>query len=146
MLKPNLHGYLMHMKLYNKLKAKTEVFNYQEYQKEQVQKKLDDSTKSRISLQKSKKVAVNQELFEEMKKKSEKTGTNTKTKVESDPFFTLVEDDRFKGFFNNPGFAVDKNSEAYIRAHPSEKGKFVKQKMAEEVEEAKEQKNESKLK
>jgi len=28
MLKPHLHGYLMHMKLYNKLKAKTEVFNY----------------------------------------------------------------------------------------------------------------------
>jgi hypothetical protein len=62
-----------------------------------------------------------------MKKKSEKTaGNNSKNGVESDPFFTLVEDDRFKGFFNNPGFAVDKNSEAYIRAHPSEKGKFVK--------------------
>lgn len=42
MLKPHLHGYLIHMKLYNKLKAKSEIFNYSDYQKEQVQKKLDE--------------------------------------------------------------------------------------------------------
>lgn len=116
----------MHMKLYNKLKVKSEAFNYQEYQKKEIQKKIEASTTSRLKVSsgesavKSKKVAVNQQLHEEMVEKSRK---NTK---EIDPFFTLVEDDRFKDMFKNTDFAVDKDNEAYIRSHPSEKGKNVK--------------------
>lgn len=47
---------------------------------------------------------------------------SSKNKKELDPFFTLVEDDRFAGMFKDQNFTVDKNNEAYIRAHPSEKG------------------------
>lgn len=86
----------MHMKLYNKLKTKSEVFNYSDYQKMEVQKKLEEATKSRLQMDK-KKVSVNQEIFDEMKEKSMKG----KKDKQIDPFFTLAEDDRFKDMFKN---------------------------------------------
>ncbi|KAL4470292.1 hypothetical protein ABPG74_011903 [Tetrahymena malaccensis] len=122
MLKPHLHGYLMHMKLYNKLKTKADVFNFQEYKQKEVAKKLEESNKSRLIAQ-PQKVKVNQEILDDLKEKS------NKGKKDVDPFFTLVEDDRFKNMFTKDEFAVDKNNEAYIRAHPSEKGRKVRQKL-----------------
>lgn len=44
----------MHMKLYNKLKAKADIFNYSEYQKNEVNKKLEEATKSRLKVEKKK--------------------------------------------------------------------------------------------
>lgn len=57
MLKTYMHGYLMHLKLYNKLKMVSEPFKYEAYRKEQVKEKLAKDTKERIVIKnKGKKV------------------------------------------------------------------------------------------
>eukprot|EP00330_Aristerostoma_sp_ATCC50986_P000683 CAMPEP_0114583810 /NCGR_PEP_ID=MMETSP0125-20121206/7500_1 /TAXON_ID=485358 ORGANISM="Aristerostoma sp., Strain ATCC 50986" /NCGR_SAMPLE_ID=MMETSP0125 /ASSEMBLY_ACC=CAM_ASM_000245 /LENGTH=297 /DNA_ID=CAMNT_0001777553 /DNA_START=367 /DNA_END=1260 /DNA_ORIENTATION=+ len=49
-LKSYLHGFLMRIKLYNKLKKASNPFEYEEYRKEKIEKKLEEQRKTRIVL------------------------------------------------------------------------------------------------
>ncbi|EGR30754.1 nucleolar protein 10, putative [Ichthyophthirius multifiliis] len=103
MLKVHLHGYLMHMKLYNKLLQKADLFSFQDYQKNLVKKKISEQQQSRVSMKNKVQKNNNQDLFQD------------KDKV-NNPLM----DNRFKGMFINEDFAIDKNNEEYLRLHPSE--------------------------
>lgn len=48
MLKEYMHGYLMHLRLYNKLKAKVDAVDYQSKVQTQVEKDLNKSLPTRV--------------------------------------------------------------------------------------------------
>ncbi len=50
MLKQHMHGYLLHMKLYQKLKDKSQPFAFQEYKQQLIQKKYAERNKSRLQV------------------------------------------------------------------------------------------------
>lgn len=54
MLKSHMHGYIMHFKLYNKLKSLSDPFEYERFRKQKIQEKLEEKSKNRISLKKIK--------------------------------------------------------------------------------------------
>lgn len=48
MLKEYMHGYLMHLRLYNKLKTKVDAVDYQSKVQAQVEKDLNKSLPTRV--------------------------------------------------------------------------------------------------
>lgn len=126
MLKSYLHGYLMHIKLYHQLTAKQDTFKYLKYQQEQIKEKMEEKVKSRIQLKKQE-IKYNREYFEELQKQKAKSKTK-KANIE-----TIVTDDRFGSLFSNKNFQIDRESEAYKLAHPSERAQH-KLRQAEEDE------------
>lgn len=48
LIKPYLHGYLMHLKLYNKLIADKPLFDFDEYRKGKIEEKLNEKVPERI--------------------------------------------------------------------------------------------------
>jgi hypothetical protein len=114
-----MNGFLMKIKLYNKIKSAHDTFDYEEHTRKTVEQKLEESRKGRIELvpkDTKKKVKVNQEFFEELRQKAVKKKTTAKPEE-------ILEDQRFKRVFTDKDFAIDRTSEAYLLAHPSERTK-----------------------
>ena len=95
LLKPYMHGYFMDMKLYKKLRALAQPMNYEKYLEDEKEKRLNKILGDRIIVNKTKKVKVNKEIFENENKKE------------------LTEDSRFTKLFENEDFKVDYNSQAF---------------------------------
>jgi len=117
-LKRYMHGYLMKMKMYNKLREVQDPFAYEEYRKKQIEKKLEEQRSNRIILTKKKNndKKVNQSLVDELKKKSEKK------KAGPNPM-DILKDDRFKRMFEDENWKVDPENEAYLARNPKGKNK-----------------------
>ena len=111
MLKRYMHGYMMHIKMYNKLKDIHDPFAYEKYRKERITKKLEEDRQNRITLPK-KKPKVNQEFIEEIENKSDKR----KKKFSANE---LLKDPRFATLFTREEFKIDKNSENFKLNNPS---------------------------
>jgi ribosome biogenesis protein ENP2 len=65
MLKGYMHGFFMEMKLFNKLRAVSKPFEYEEHRKKKIQGKIDEKRQSRITAQK-RLPKVNKDLAEKM--------------------------------------------------------------------------------
>jgi ribosome biogenesis protein ENP2 len=48
MLKPSMHGFLMHLKLYNKIRVKLELANYAEARKKRIEEEVDGERPVRV--------------------------------------------------------------------------------------------------
>jgi len=119
MLKRYMHGYMMPMKTYHKLKDIHDPFAYQKYIKDKISKKLEDQRQNRITIKK-KIPKVNPELMDELEKKNE----HKKKKFD----VSYVMDPRFDAMFNKEEFKIDKSSEAYLQNNPSgKKGRHLRQ-------------------
>ena len=104
MVQGYMHGYLLDSKTYYKLKALAEPFDYKEYRKERIAKKLEEKTAERITIRK-KLPNVNKSFVAEIMKEGDltKKGKN------------LMEDNRFKDMFIDETFEINQESEDFRR-------------------------------
>ena len=118
MLKSYMHGYFMELQAYQKLVLQNDPFAYENYKKDQVEKRLSKQ-RERIQVTKRKQAAfdtevkVNQRFVDEL---IEQNTSSKKNKKKSTDVEKLMTDDRFKMMFEDTEFKRDMNSEAYQRA------------------------------
>jgi len=141
MVKSYMHGFFMEMKLYNKLRAVSKPFEFEEYRKQKIREKIDAKRESRIAIVKKAPVlpAVNAELALKLLRKQDaeaKKLENKKGKKKSGISNTEGEevgaeaeegeknatkglvDDRFRALFEREEFQQDENDEAFRLRNP----------------------------
>ncbi|KAG5676589.1 hypothetical protein PVAND_006412 [Polypedilum vanderplanki] len=109
LLKGYMHGYFIDMRLYNKAKSAAQPFTFENYRKEKINKKIEESRPKRLEV-KSDLPKVNRELAMKFMENEE---SNKKVKAPN-----LLKDDRFKIMFENPEYEVDKTTEEYRLLKP----------------------------
>jgi ribosome biogenesis protein ENP2 len=131
MLKAYMHGFFIDMKLYNKLRAVSKPFEYEEYRKQKLKEKIDEKRGTRISVIK-KVPKVNKELAEKMIKKSMKDEAKETGEGEGEVArggkkvmdAKKLIDSRFAAVFEREEFQQDENDYEYQLRNPV-KSKFT---------------------
>lgn len=105
----------MDIRLYHKVKLMVNPFAYEEYRKDKIRQKIEETRAQRVQLKKLPK--VNKELaLKLIEEEEEKQKSTWKKKVKSLP--NILTDDRFKVMFENPDFQVDEESEEFRLLNP----------------------------
>ena len=130
-----MHGYFIDLKLFKKVQSLADPFAYERHRKEMIQKKIQESQGSRISMNR-KVPKVNKELFlqrlaldkkkaqeeeerkmeeekEEEKEGKEEIGVGDKKGKKKKETASFLEDNRFSALFENPDFGIDVASEEF---------------------------------
>ena len=115
-----MHGFLINYKLYTKLKMSSEPFNYEEYQREQLNERFNKEFSSRIVIKKVQPKVNLHYLNDLMKKKDKKSKKSIKPEE-------ILEDKRFEKLFSDKKFLVDENDPNYLIAHNNTKKKKHKE-------------------
>jgi ribosome biogenesis protein ENP2 len=110
MLRGYMHGFFIEMSLYNKLRAVSKPFEYEEHKKEKIRQKVEEKRQSRINAQK-RLPKFNQQLAEKMMK-------SEKEKSSAAAGSGLV-DDRFSALFDREEFQQDVGSADYKLRNPT---------------------------
>jgi len=120
MLKPALHGYFMHLRLYRKLMDAADPFAYDKYRREKAREKLEKERESRIAKVSRRRLAgtgarqsnvtANVELFQQMLDQQRSGSATEKQKRASTQ---LLGDERFAAMFENKLFQVDANADRF---------------------------------
>uniref|UniRef100_A0ABK0LEG4 Nucleolar protein 10 n=1 Tax=Rattus norvegicus TaxID=10116 RepID=A0ABK0LEG4_RAT len=114
-LRAYMHGFFMDIRLYHKVKLMVNPFAYEEYRKDKIRQKIEETRAQRVQLKKLPK--VNKELaLKLIEEEEEKQKSTLKKKVKSLP--NILTDDRFKVMFENPDFQVDEDSEEFRLLNP----------------------------
>uniref|UniRef100_A0A7N5KKN1 Nucleolar protein 10 n=1 Tax=Ailuropoda melanoleuca TaxID=9646 RepID=A0A7N5KKN1_AILME len=114
-LRAYMHGFFMDIRLYHKVKLMVNPFAYEEYRKDKIRQKIEETRAQRVQLKKLPK--VNKELaLKLIEEEEEKQKSTWKKKVKSLP--NILTDDRFKVMFENPDFQVDEESEEFRLLNP----------------------------
>ena len=120
MLRGYMNGFFMDLKLYTRVRAVANPFEYEEYQKKKLRERLDAKQSSRIAPRNDNKknmkpkVAVNPELADRLANKA--TSDSTKAgKVAKG----LLSDNRFGSLFTNPDFEIDQDDTEFKLRNPS---------------------------
>uniref|UniRef100_A0A4W2GP83 Nucleolar protein 10 n=1 Tax=Bos indicus x Bos taurus TaxID=30522 RepID=A0A4W2GP83_BOBOX len=114
-LRAYMHGFFMDIRLYHKVKLMVNPFAYEEYRKDKIRQKIEETRAQRVQLKKLPK--VNKELaLKLIEEEEEKQKSTWKKKVKSLP--NILTDDRFKIMFENPDFQVDEESEEFRLLNP----------------------------
>ena len=127
-LRAYMHGFFIDLRLYEKAKAIANPFQYEEYRKQRIAKKLDAERTSRISASK-KLPKVNASLASRLS--SSKTGDDETSKSKKKKKQQLqtwedataenpLGDSRFMDLFKDEEFQVDETSHEYKIHHPTE--------------------------
>jgi ribosome biogenesis protein ENP2 len=125
LLRAYMHGFFMDMRLWKQVKAVSDPFEYENYLKQRVKKKIEEKTGSRISIQK-KVPKVNRAFAEtllsrpsrvrELKQAIEAEDVDKAESTVKNPLL----DDRFGIMFKDSSFEIDPSSEEYRRLHPGQ--------------------------
>ncbi|CAH7300918.1 Nol10 [Phodopus roborovskii] len=114
-LRAYMHGFFMDIRLYHKVKLMVNPFAYEEYRKDRIRQKIEETRAQRVQLKKLPK--VNKELaLKLIEEEEEKQKSTLKKKAKSLP--NILTDDRFKVMFENPDFQVDEESEEFRLLNP----------------------------
>uniref|UniRef100_A0A8D2DGZ3 Nucleolar protein 10 n=1 Tax=Sciurus vulgaris TaxID=55149 RepID=A0A8D2DGZ3_SCIVU len=114
-LRAYMHGFFMDIRLYHKVKLMVNPFAYEEYRKDKIRQKIEETRAQRVQLKKLPK--VNKELaLKLIEEEEEKQKSTWKKKVKNLP--SILTDDRFKVMFENPDFQVDEESEEFRLLNP----------------------------
>ncbi|XP_064151100.1 nucleolar protein 10-like isoform X1 [Loxodonta africana] len=114
-LRAYMHGFFMDIRLYHKVKMMVNPFAYEEYRKDKIGQKIEETRAQRVQLKKLPK--VNKELaLKLIEEEEEKQKSTWKKKVKNLP--NILTDDRFKVMFENPDFQVDEESEEFRLLNP----------------------------
>lgn len=92
----------MDYRLYNKAKAASNPYAYEEYKKKKIKEAMEAKTTDRVKIE-SKLPKVNRDLARKLME-IELSGEGTKKSKSS---LALLKDDRFKDLFANPDFEID---------------------------------------
>lgn len=120
MLKGYMHGYFMEMKLYNKLRAVSKPFEYDEYRLAKIKDKINEKRASRITPRK-RLSKVNQQLAQKLLTTSSSSNKKNKTNDDSNP--NALVDDRFAALFQREEFQQDSTSSEYLLRNPTAAGR-----------------------
>uniref|UniRef100_A0A672R6J0 Nucleolar protein 10 n=1 Tax=Sinocyclocheilus grahami TaxID=75366 RepID=A0A672R6J0_SINGR len=127
LLRAYMHGFFMDIRLYHKVKTMANPFAYEEYRKDRIRQKIEESRAQRVQLKKLPK--VNMDLAMKLMEESELSTKKKKKKA------NLLTDDRFKVMFENPDYQVDVRSEEFRLLNPivSKVGEKRRQKLSQIV-------------
>ncbi|XP_075562889.1 nucleolar protein 10 isoform X3 [Pelecanus crispus] len=115
LLRAYMHGFFMDIRLYHKAKMMANPFAYEEYRREKIRQKIEETRAQRVQLKKLPK--VNKELaLKLIEEEGEEQQVTRKRKQKNMP--SLLKDDRFKVMFENPDFQVDEQSEEFRLLNP----------------------------
>ena len=118
MLKGYMHGFFLEMKLYNKLRAVSKPFEFEEHRKRKIDGKIEEKRQSRIIAQK-RLPKVNADLAQKMIKQSAalktKAGDTEAAGVETENII----DSRFASLFKREEFERDELSSEFKLRNPS---------------------------
>ena len=118
LLRGYMHGFFIHVGLYNRIRAVAKPFEYNEYRTQKIKERMEEKRASRIAPKTNandKKILakVNPELAERLQNKaSDRTKAGKVAKA-------LVEDNRFGSLFSNPDFEIDEEAEDFKLRNPS---------------------------
>lgn len=118
LLRAYMHGFFMDIRLYKKVKAVADPFEYAEYIKGKVQKKIQDEKEQRIVI-KRQAPKINKAFAEHLQSKNRSQG---QVKEASD----LI-DNRFSAMFKDADFQIDEQSEEFLFLHPNKKPNFSRE-------------------
>jgi ribosome biogenesis protein ENP2 len=120
MLRGYMNGFFMDLKLYTRVRAVANPFEYEEYQKKKLKERLDAKQSSRIAPRKDPKknvkakVAVNPELADRLANKAVSDSTKSGKVAKG-----LLSDSRFGSLFTNPDFEIDQDDTEFKLRNPS---------------------------
>ncbi|CAM5131371.1 unnamed protein product [Natator depressus] len=114
LLRAYMHGFFMDIRLYHKVKMMVNPFAYEEYRKEKIRQKIEETRAQRVQLKKLPK--VNKDLALKLIEEEEEQQPTRKKKQKNLP--NILTDDRFKVMFENPDFQVDEKSEEFRLLNP----------------------------
>ena len=119
MLKGYMHGFFLEMKLYNKLRAVSKPFEYEEHRRKKIEAKIEEKRQSRIVAQK-RLPKVNKDLAEKMikAKNKDKTDSGGTGGTEKEDDEGLI-DSRFASLFKREEFERDELSMEFKLRNPS---------------------------
>uniref|UniRef100_A0A8C1KTQ0 Nucleolar protein 10 n=1 Tax=Cyprinus carpio TaxID=7962 RepID=A0A8C1KTQ0_CYPCA len=140
LLRAYMHGFFMDIRLYHKVKTMANPFAYEEYRKDRIRQKIEESRTQRVQLKKLPK--VNKELAMKLMEESELP--TRKKKKKGNVVDNLLSDDRFKVMFENPDYQVDERSEEFRLLNPivSKVGEKRRQKLSQLVQQEEQQQDE----
>uniref|UniRef100_A0A4W5PUG7 Nucleolar protein 10 n=1 Tax=Hucho hucho TaxID=62062 RepID=A0A4W5PUG7_9TELE len=118
LLRAYMHGFFMDIRLYHKVKTMANPFAYDEYRKDKIRQKIEESRAQRVQIKKLPK--VNKELalklMEEGDNEEELSARKKKGKVGALP--SILSDERFQVMFENPDYQVEEQSEEFCLLNP----------------------------
>ena len=118
MLKGYMHGFFLEMKLYNKLRAVSKPFEYEEHRRKKIESKIEEKRQSRIIAQK-RLPKVNKDLAEKMIKIKNKDKDKTHTDGFEEKGEESLIDSRFASLFQREEFERDLLSVDFKLRNPS---------------------------
>eukprot|EP01038_Epipyxis_sp_PR26KG_P005677 gene5677-7836_t len=116
MLRGYMHGFFIDVKLFNKLRAVSKPFEYEEHRKKKITEKIEANRKSRISIDK-RLPKVNKELAEKFMKKMK--NSNLSSDIQKNDVNKGLVDDRFSSLFEREEFEQDIDADDYKLHNPS---------------------------
>ncbi|TKS86176.1 Nucleolar protein 10 [Collichthys lucidus] len=116
LLRAYMHGYFMDIRLYHKVKSLTNPFAYEEYRKDKIRQKIEESRTQRVQVKKLPK--VNKELALKLMEEGDDEAELALRKKKGKALPTILGDDRFKVMFENPDYQVDEQSEEFRLLNP----------------------------
>ncbi|XP_035388919.1 nucleolar protein 10 isoform X2 [Electrophorus electricus] len=117
LLRAYMHGFFMDIRLYHKVKTMANPFAYEEYRKEKIRQKIEESRVQRVQLKKLPK--VNKELaIKLMEEVEDEDALSVKKTKKAKGTTSILRDDRFKVMFENPDYQVDEQSEEFRLLNP----------------------------
>ncbi|XP_051780880.1 nucleolar protein 10 [Erpetoichthys calabaricus] len=133
LLRAYMHGFFMDIRLYHKVKTLVNPFAYEEYRKDKIRQKIEETRAQRVQIKKL--PNVNKDLAMKLIEDDENQQIRKK-KGKNLP--SILRDDRFKVMFENPDYQVDEASEEFRLLNPivskvNEKRKKKLRKMEQEA-------------
>ncbi|XP_067099074.1 nucleolar protein 10 [Osmerus mordax] len=116
LLRAYMHGFFMDIRLYHKVKTMTNPFAYEEYRKDKIRQKIEESRVQRVQVKTLPKVNKDLalKLMEEGDNEAELAARKKKGKVVP----SILGDNRFQVMFENPDYQVDEQSEEFRLLNP----------------------------
>ncbi|KAF5879837.1 nucleolar protein 10, partial [Clarias magur] len=115
LLRAYMHGFFMDIRLYHKVKTMANPFAYEEYRKDKIRQKIEESRVQRVQIKNLPK--VNKELAMKLMEEGEHKESR-KAKKKAKGSSNILTDDRFKMMFENPDYQVDEQSEEFRLLNP----------------------------
>ncbi|KAM9708617.1 nucleolar protein 10 [Menidia menidia] len=116
LLRAYMHGFFMDIRLYHKVKTMANPFAYEEYRKDKIRQKIEESRTQRVQVKKLPK--VNKELALKLMEEGDQEADEASRKKKGKVLPSILGDDRFKVMFENPDYQVDEQSEEFRLLNP----------------------------
>ncbi|CAB1331046.1 unnamed protein product [Coregonus sp. 'balchen'] len=116
LLRAYMHGFFMDIRLYHKVKTMANPFAYEEYRKDKIRQKIDESRAQRVQIKKLPK--VNKELALKLMEEGDDEAELSARKKKGKALPSILSDERFQVMFENPDYQVEEQSEEFRLLNP----------------------------